>query len=128
MSTKLMSQSVAAATPAVFRGLTRPLARLTTCFATPAGRIAAVDAAAPYLFTDGRATRVTRVTTRDGFVEYACFCGHTFLRSESGLSVVKHPAVCVLAGHWITFVTDRAGYSEYVCTRCGHPFCFVSFR
>lgn len=69
--------------------------------------------------------RVTQVTERDDFVEYACFCGHTFLRSESGLSLIKHPPICVLAGHWITFVTERAGYSEYVCRNCGHPFCFA---
>lgn len=66
------------------------------------------------------------VTTRMGFHEYACFCGHTFLRSEEGLTVVKHPALCVIAGHWITFVTARSGYAEYVCTHCGHPFCFAA--
>jgi DNA-directed RNA polymerase subunit RPC12/RpoP len=69
--------------------------------------------------------RVRPVTARDGFVEYACFCGHTFLRPAHDLSVIRHPAVCVLAGHWITFVTERAGFSEYVCRNCGHPFCFA---
>jgi hypothetical protein len=202
MSTRLMSQSVTATAPAVFRGLMRPLSRLACAvwghhvdnqeFRAAGRGNRSCRCGAPYLFTDGRATRVghtlscflghhtyqrlvdrdehheyvciqcghpllfaadrdpyadaplfdkkvrylcglfghrvTPVTTRDGFVEYACFCGHTFLRPESGLSVVKHPARCVAAGHWITFVTERAGYSEYVCTHCGHPFCFVSAR
>src|SRR5262245_57306925 len=69
--------------------------------------------------------RVREVTRRDGFVEYACGCGHTFLRSEADLEVVRHPAICVAAGHWIRFVTSRAGYTEYVCKHCGHPFCFA---
>ena len=69
--------------------------------------------------------RVMRVTARDGFVEYACHCGHTFLKLESDLEEVRHPAMCVLAGHWIRYVTRRAGYAEYVCTNCGHPFCFA---
>jgi len=68
---------------------------------------------------------VRAVTTRHGFVEYACFCGHTFLRAERNLGVIRHPAICVAAGHWITFVASRAGYSEYVCRNCGHPFCFA---
>jgi DNA-directed RNA polymerase subunit RPC12/RpoP len=69
--------------------------------------------------------RVRAVTTRQGLVEYACFCGHTFLRAERNLTVIRHPAICVVAGHWITFVAKRAGYSEYICRSCGHPFCFA---
>lgn len=72
--------------------------------------------------------RVTRVTERDGFTEYACFCGHSFLRPETELSVVRHPAICVAGGHWIKYVGERAGFSEYVCKNCGHPFCFAGPR
>lgn len=68
--------------------------------------------------------RVKRVTARDGFTEYACFCGHSFLRTEPDLSLIRHPSICVTAGHWIRYVTDRSGFSEYVCVNCGHPFCF----
>ena len=72
--------------------------------------------------------RVERAVARDGIVEYACFCGHTFLRSEHSLRRVHHPMICVLFGHWIRFVTRRAGYAEYVCRHCGHPFCFADPR
>jgi hypothetical protein len=64
------------------------------------------------------------VAERDGFVEYACFCGHTFLKSAAGLDVVRHPLSCVVRGHDVRFVTSRGGYGEYVCEGCGHPFCF----
>jgi hypothetical protein len=69
--------------------------------------------------------RVHRVTQRDGFVEYACHCGHTFLKPDAGLSVVRHPFLCVASGHRVRHVTSRAGYGEYVCRDCGHPFCFA---
>jgi hypothetical protein len=84
--------------------------------------------------------RVRPVTTRDGFEEYACFCGHSFLRgvdkpeglslqgsSLQGLSprVIRHPAICVISGHYIHFLTSRGGFAEYVCRNCGHPFCFA---
>ena len=68
---------------------------------------------------------VVAVTERDGLTEYACGCGHSFLRDEPDLRVIRHPAICVAAGHWIRFLTTRAGYSEYVCRNCGHPFCFA---
>ena len=57
--------------------------------------------------------RVHLATTRDGFAEYACHCGHTFLKPGTGLSKITHPPVCVAAGHFIRFVTRRAGYAEY---------------
>ena len=69
--------------------------------------------------------RVERVATRNGMVEYACFCGHTFLRRRDDVTTVHHPMRCVLFGHWIRFVTSRAGFAEYVCVHCGHPFCFA---
>ncbi len=68
--------------------------------------------------------RVRDVTTRDGFTEHACFCGHSFLKSSGVTGRIRHPAVCVLTGHSIRFLTKRHGYSEYVCVDCGHPFCF----
>jgi DNA-directed RNA polymerase subunit RPC12/RpoP len=68
--------------------------------------------------------RVQAVAERNGFVEYACFCGHSFLKA-SGAVKIRHPLVCVFFAHRIVFVTAREGYAEYVCTDCGHPFCFV---
>ena len=73
--------------------------------------------------------RVHRVASRNGFVEYACHCGHSFLKEEQGAEpapdIIRHPLLCVVAGHFVRYVTSRAGYSEYVCRNCGHPFCFV---
>jgi hypothetical protein len=75
---------------------------------------------------------VRHVSTRDGFEEYACFCGHSFLkeiykhgRSSPDPKVIRHPASCVVSGHFIHFLTRRGGYAEYVCVNCGHPFCFA---
>jgi len=62
---------------------------------------------------------------RDGFVEYACFCGHSFLKEQKIEGKIRHPAICVVAGHYIHFLSRRAGYAEYVCRNCGHPFCFA---
>lgn len=79
--------------------------------------------------------RVEAVATRDGFTEYACHCGHSFLKPEatgsrrhSMLSTIRHPLICVALGHYIRHVTSRAGYDEFICVNCGHPFCFVSAR
>jgi DNA-directed RNA polymerase subunit RPC12/RpoP len=69
--------------------------------------------------------RVRPVTERNGFVEYACPCGHTFLKAQGALTIVRHPFVCVARGHAIRYLTCRAGYAEYVCRDCGHPFCFA---
>jgi hypothetical protein len=69
--------------------------------------------------------RVHRVTVRDGFVEHACLCGHSFLKNDRELELIRHPMVCVVAGHFVRYVASRAGYSEYVCRNCGHPFCFA---
>jgi DNA-directed RNA polymerase subunit RPC12/RpoP len=72
--------------------------------------------------------RVKAVATRDGFTEYGCHCGHTFLKSEQALGKITHPLSCVAAGHFIRYVTSRSGYAEYVCRHCGHPFCFAEPR
>ncbi len=72
--------------------------------------------------------RVEIVATRDGIVEYACHCGHSFLKPDHALKTIHHPMVCVLLGHWIRFVTRRGRFAEYVCRNCGHPFCFADPR
>ena len=80
--------------------------------------------------------RVQRVATRDGFEEYACFCGHSFLKEtptsplraladRAGTATIRHPMICVFSGHFIHFLTRRGGFAEYVCRNCGHPFCFA---
>jgi DNA-directed RNA polymerase subunit RPC12/RpoP len=69
--------------------------------------------------------RVTAVAARQGFVEYACHCGHSFLKHAAGERKVRHPLRCFFQAHRIRFVTHREGYAEYVCDDCGHPFCFV---
>ena len=69
--------------------------------------------------------RVRAVSERDGFVEYACFCGHSFLKGAEGARTIRHPLVCFFFAHRILFVTTREGYAEYVCRDCGHPFCFA---
>ena len=69
--------------------------------------------------------RVTAVAARQGFVEYACHCGHSFLKHAAGERKVRHPLRCFFLAHRIRFVTHREGYAEYVCDDCGHPFCFV---
>ena len=68
--------------------------------------------------------RVHAVVDRADKTEYACFCGHTFLRSERGATTVRHPPLCLFAGHFVRFVERRAGHAEYVCRRCGHTFAF----
>jgi DNA-directed RNA polymerase subunit RPC12/RpoP len=65
------------------------------------------------------------VGDRDGYREFACHCGHTFLKPQQALTHITHPAICVLSGHRITYLASRAGFLEYVCRDCGHPFCFA---
>jgi predicted RNA-binding Zn-ribbon protein involved in translation (DUF1610 family) len=69
--------------------------------------------------------RVVLASRRDGFLEYACHCGHTFLKEDRDQSIIRHPLSCTLRGHWIRFVTRRGGFAEYMCPMCGHPFCFA---
>ena len=38
---------------------------------------------------------------------------------------IRHPAICVISGHRIRYLTRRGGFAEYVCIDCGHPFCFA---
>lgn len=66
------------------------------------------------------------VTNRDGFREFACHCGHSFLKAQNEHRLhITHPTICVASGHRIRFVARRAGYAEFVCRDCGHPFCFA---
>lgn len=69
--------------------------------------------------------RVQAVARRNGFVEYACHCGHSFLKSEAGAEKVRHPLRCFFTAHRIRYLTSRNGFAEYVCDDCGHPFCFA---
>jgi DNA-directed RNA polymerase subunit RPC12/RpoP len=69
--------------------------------------------------------RVQAVAMRDGFVEYACHCGHSFLKGTDGESKIRHPLVCFFRAHRVRFVARRCGYAEYVCADCGHPFLFA---
>lgn len=68
--------------------------------------------------------RVHPVALRGPWAEYACGCGHVFLKEDSGAQQIKHPPACTAIGHFIQFVVQRHGQAEYVCVVCGHPFCF----
>lgn len=72
--------------------------------------------------------RVQAVATRNGLIEYACHCGHSFLKPESGAELIRHPAICFFRAHRVRFLTRRRGFAEYVCIDCGHPFCFADQR
>ena len=56
--------------------------------------------------------------------EYACRCGHPFLKAQTDLQVIRHPMKCVVLGHYVTVNDTRDSWVEYVCLRCGHPFRF----
>lgn len=65
---------------------------------------------------------VHSVTGRDSFHEYACFCGHTFLKKQRRAQRIQHPLICLFAGHFVTHLSVRAGLSEFLCKHCGHTF------
>jgi hypothetical protein len=69
---------------------------------------------------------VHTVTRRAGHTEYACHCGHSFLRPEADLRRVTHPAVCTFRGHFVSGIGTRNGHDEFVCRNCGHTFGFVA--
>lgn len=71
---------------------------------------------------------VHRVAERNGGVEYACHCGHSFVHQPDRKSLVRHPMSCVLLGHWVSFVRPRGHFGEYACVTCGHPFLFARRR
>jgi len=68
--------------------------------------------------------RVHVVRTETDMTEYACRCGHSFVKRQSDLTVIRHPLACVLMGHLVSINEIRGGWAEYLCLRCGHPFCF----
>lgn len=68
--------------------------------------------------------RVHAVESGPETTEYACRCGHSFLKTERTLTVIRHPLTCVVLGHYVTVNEIRGEWTEYVCVRCGHPFCF----
>lgn len=68
--------------------------------------------------------RVHVVATRSNATEYACRCGHSFIKAKRPLTVIRHPLVCVLLGHFVTVNEIRGHWAEYVCRSCGHPFYF----
>jgi predicted RNA-binding Zn-ribbon protein involved in translation (DUF1610 family) len=69
--------------------------------------------------------RVRMVAVRSGFVEYACHCGHSFLKRENAARTIRHPLRCFFTAHRVRYLGARHGYGEYVCEDCGHPFCFA---
>jgi hypothetical protein len=69
--------------------------------------------------------RVHHVTARIGFHEYACDCGHSFLKKDPARNEIKHPPICLFAGHFLRFTERRGGWDEYLCRNCGHTFYFM---
>jgi hypothetical protein len=68
------------------------------------------------------------VARRHGCTEYACACGHSFLKSERDLARVTHPPICTVAGHFVRFVERRGEWSEHACRNCGHTLGFAGGR
>lgn len=66
--------------------------------------------------------KVHPVTQRQSFWEYACFCGHSFLKKDREVRKITHPLACLFAGHFIEKIEDRRNCSEFSCTVCGHTF------
>ena len=48
------------------------------------------------------------------------------MKAEADRNVVKHPPVCLFAGHFLHFTERRGDYDEYFCRNCGHTFYFVA--
>lgn len=68
--------------------------------------------------------RVHVVRKDSKITEYACRCGHPFVKAQADLNMIRHPMSCVVLGHYIAINDTRGPWAEYVCLRCGHPFCF----
>jgi DNA-directed RNA polymerase subunit RPC12/RpoP len=68
--------------------------------------------------------RVHIVATRSNATEYACLCGHSFIKAQRALTMIRHPLACVMLGHFVSVNEIRGDWAEYVCHRCGHPFYF----
>ena len=59
------------------------------------------------------------VASRQGFHEYACDCGHSFLKAEPGRSEVKHPPVCLFAGHFLISPNAEATMTSICAATAG---------
>jgi DNA-directed RNA polymerase subunit RPC12/RpoP len=68
--------------------------------------------------------RVHVVSTELKAIEYACKCGHPFIKPQRELTVIRHPLPCIFRGHVLALSAIRDAWVEYVCGRCGHPFYF----
>jgi hypothetical protein len=66
--------------------------------------------------------KVHLVTHRQTFWEYACFCGHSFLKKKGNLQKITHPLLCIFTGHSVEQIGDRSNCSELLCIDCGHTF------
>ena len=67
--------------------------------------------------------KVHPVTQRQSLWEYACFCGHSFLKKKRQVKTkITHPLRCFFAGHFVENIGDRSDCSEFLCTVCGHTF------
>ena len=69
--------------------------------------------------------RVHVVAAEPDSSEYACLCGHPFVKARGALTLIRHPPACVLLGHLVTANLIRGGWAQYLCRRCGHPFYFA---
>jgi hypothetical protein len=65
---------------------------------------------------------VHHVTERNSIHEYACHCGHTFLKREPGVKRINHPLICLFAGHFVRQISYRNDLAELLCRNCGHTF------
>ena len=65
---------------------------------------------------------VHHVTERHAVHEYACHCGHTFLKQHGNMNRITHPLSCLFAGHLVMQISRRNNLAELVCCRCGHTF------
>ena len=62
------------------------------------------------------------VTERHSLHEYACECGHTFLKESRNASRITHPLICLFTGHLVTQISRRNDLVELLCQHCGHTF------
>ena len=65
---------------------------------------------------------VHHVTERQASHEYACHCGHTFLKAEGNAKTITHPLICLVTGHSVNQIAQRNGLAELLCRNCGHTF------
>jgi hypothetical protein len=66
--------------------------------------------------------KVHPVTVRQSLFEYACFCGHTFVKRAEEGPKITHPVLCLVAGHYVEWIASRRNLSEFACKNCGHTF------